>query len=119
MICLYQFGTLKEIAQRITDKVFNPEEVFAFQAWLHREEPFLPEEHEVQSSQTEEDWWNNFSAPTHDALSTTPKFIASDTALTMWDRQPVGEAAAREEGARYKVTYFKDAQYVFSHCHHH
>ena len=37
----------------------------------------------------------------------------------MWDREPVGEAAAREEGARYKFTYFKDAQYVFSRVQHH
>ena len=43
VVCIYQFGTLQEIADKNTAKVFDPATVQAFQAWMHREEPLVPE----------------------------------------------------------------------------
>ena len=40
IVCIYQFSTLEEIADCIKKKLLDPQTVFDFNAWLHREEPF-------------------------------------------------------------------------------
>ena len=117
--CIYQFGTMAEIAQKISDGLFSAESVCDYQAWLHREEPFLPEQHEASKDHLEAAKRQGFAESAHDDMCTTPAYLAEDAAATMWDKPPATEAAARAEGARYKDEYFKDLQYIYSRVQHH
>jgi hypothetical protein len=81
LCCIYQYGNLEEIADRIKDKMFDPASVFEFNAWLHREEPFDLQTHEAMREELEEGWRQRWADPSHNGMSTTPAYIAVDRAV--------------------------------------
>jgi len=119
IVCIYQYSTLQEIAERIKEKLFDPASVLDFHAWLHREEPFNEQAHESVQKRVEDAWWTRFAAREHDAMSQMPTYISQDRAPTMWSDSSHSEQLARLEGDRYKTTYFNDAQFIFSRVQHH
>jgi hypothetical protein len=84
VVCIYQYSTLQEIAERIKEKLFDPASVLDFHAWLHREEPFNEQAHESVQKRVEDAWWTRFAAREHDAMSQMPTYISQDRATTMW-----------------------------------
>ena len=117
--CIYQYGTLQEIAERIKEKLFDPTSVMDFHAWLHREEPLDTEQHDAELERVEDAWRQRFAAREHDAMSQTPAYVADDRTPTMWSATPVSREGALADGRRYKRTYFKDVQFIFSRVQHH
>ena len=77
------------------------------------------EQYDADCDTVEQDWRARFADSKHDALSTTPGYLADDLAPTMWANTEVSETAARAEGKKYTEVYFKDAQFVYSRVQHH
>ena len=44
-VCIYQYGTLQEIADKIAEGLLRVQEVLDYEAWAHKEDPLLPEQH--------------------------------------------------------------------------
>ena len=117
--CMYQFGTLASIAQKISKGLLDPKCVLEYQSWLHEEEPLAPELHEEQKEGLEKEWWSRLADPSHHGMSTTPVYLTEDHAPTMWDEEPVSRDVAVAEGSQYKKPYFEDVQFIFSSVQHH
>ena len=91
-----------------------------YHAWQHREEPFLPEQHEQQREALEAEWYTRWASTDNDGMSQLPRYIAEDTAKTMWSNLGrCSESDAHEEAAEYKKTFEQDAQFIFSRVQHH
>ena len=112
--CIYQYGTLKEIADKIEQKLFDPQTVKAFQAWLHREEPMDAAQHDEEASTMYTEWQQRYAGEQHAALCTTPEYMLDDSARTMWHKDGPSQDEAMTEGATFKRQYFADVQFVFS-----
>ena len=85
VVCMQQFATLHETANKIAAELLDPQDALDYHAWVHREEPFLLEEHVKQRDAMEQAWHGRFAAAENDAMSQLPDYIACDDAATMWD----------------------------------
>jgi hypothetical protein len=120
LVNIYQFGTLKEVALALEQKMLTPENIFDFKAWVSREEHFDHEGHYAQLAHLEQAFQTNYSAPEHNGLCLLPSYIQADTGPTLWDENSaVSTEAATADAKEFKATYEKDAQYVISRRHHH
>ena len=117
--CIYQYGTLIDIANAIRDKLFDPEAVLDFHAWVCREECFREEQHILAQVANEIAWANRYSEPVYNDMSYTPNDMSKDTTETMWSPKPSTLSEALVEGMIYKEIYMQDAQRVASRVQHH
>ena len=116
----YQHKTLLEICALMERNLISMQDITAYQQWMCREDHFNLEEHNAHVETLEDRWNQNNSAPECIGLCQLPAYVANDGARSLWSGShafDLGEAA--EDGAAFKKKYFADAQFIFSHCHHH
>ena len=117
--CIYQYSTLQEIADRIVEKALDPVLVQNYQAWMHKEDPLVPSQHDAFAERVEEEFQHRFAGREHDAMCSTPDYMAEDKTLTMWATGGPTLQQALEEGGVFKKAYLEDAQFIFSRVQHH
>jgi len=116
----YQHKTLQEIAGMIEDALLSLESITAYQSWMCREEHFDQEAHYEHIDALEQHWKENNKARENDGLCQLPTYIRDDGQSSLWSSsEPLTMPEALEDAANFTRSYFKDAQYVFSRCHHH
>ncbi len=117
---VYQYKTLMEIAEMMESNVLQLADITSFQEWTCREDHFDLEGHNAALDVFEKKWNANNSDASCDDLCRLPLYLREDTTRSLWsatDALDINEALL--DGDAYKKVYFADAQYVFSHCHHH
>ena len=119
-VSVYQHKTLQEISTMIEQQLLDPECIYEYQAWLHREEHFFEEEHNAMVPEMEKAWKENFKDISHDSLCQLPPFLRDDHVATLWDGgSNMTCEDALEEAKQYSDTYKKETQFVLSRCQHH
>ena len=78
VVCLYQYSTLQEIAERLEKNMISKEDLAQFQAWFHKEDPPDDEEHAKFEHKVYEEWQSRFASKEHEGLTTVPAFLAED-----------------------------------------
>ena len=116
---VYQHKPLTTIAEMMEKNLLSFEAIASYQSWIHREDHFDHEQHQANLDYFEKEWKDNNRSSDHDGLLQLPAFIREDAVRTMWSQEQPDITAAIADGAEYKKTYFQDAQYVMSRCHHH
>ena len=119
LACIYQYHTLQEIADRIVEKAFDPDLVKSFQAWMHKEDPPEPMQHEAFTERVEQEWQQRFAGQEHDGMCSTPAYMADDEQATMWAPSGPSSQEALADGAKFRRAYMEDAQFMFSRVQHH
>ena len=131
VVCVYQYCTLEEIANKIRDQLVSAQELMNYNEHLHRTDLLDDERYHSFRPHVEAAFDNRFADPSHDAMCVTPAFLAKDAtcnkaycstckgAAPPEYGQDVELRALQEEGAVYRSSYLQDAQYVFSRVQHH
>ena len=128
VVCIYQYGTLEEIAAKIRTQGLGhlrPQSLHAYNDWLHHtkllDEPLYSEFRD----KVEAAFDTRFADTSHDPLCVTPTFIyedaQSDGAQAMEGDEPVWATDVESiiAGHEYKREYSRHAQFVFSRVQHH
>ena len=117
--CIYQFGTLAEIAEKIAQKMLDPRAVVDYHAWLHKEDPFVEEQHQAFKPEVDEQWRQRFADRGHESMCYTPEYMTDDGSQTLWSKMPSTMPEAQADAADFRKAYFGDAQFIFSRVQHH
>ena len=131
VVCIYQYASLREIAERIdkglrlTKDVGLVEDMRKFQEWFHVESPLHAAGHEAYADEAEAQFFDSLRERQHSPLCVTPGFLQEDAD----DLEKETQAAAykdgrkleglQEEGRRFAQDYREHAQFVFSRVQHH
>ena len=131
VVCIYQFGTLREIAEKIRvawDEHKDQTLVHAMRAfheWFHVEKPLDMDLHQRYQSVAEQGLFKGFADETHAPLAQTQAYMQEDaddltkpTLAKAYD-EPDELMALEAEGRKWKQQYLRDAQFVFSRVQHH
>ena len=106
IVCMYQFGTLAEVASRVKERLVSVAECKAYQSWMHKEDPLNDDMHKSFEDQVYEAWQSRFSSREHDGMSVSPQYMAEDTSKGQWSRRsPLSSEAAAAGGERFKEAY--------------
>ena len=101
-------------------KLLSLEEVTTYQAGVCCEDHLNLEEHNAALDVLERRWNANNSDAACDNLCLLPAYVQEDTTRSLWSATDAFDIeTALADGAAFKKAYCDDAQYVFSHCHHH
>ena len=123
LACAYQYGTLKDVAARLSQQSMTADDVKRFNQWLHREDILDDPTYKTMRESAESDWWEGYAQKEHTDMSTTPDYLtkeAQSTNLsTLWSATEAEQQSLIADGARWRKTYFQDAQRVFSRVQHH
>ena len=65
-MCVYQFATLKEIAEKIEDGLLQTRDMKAFQDWYHVERPLDKAAHDAYEPRAEQEFYARQQAPEHE-----------------------------------------------------
>ena len=146
VVCMYQFATLKEIADKIeaglqlvgtdiqgaesSQRIL--EDMKAYQNWYHVERPLHQETHDAYESRAAEEFYARHQASEHTPLSVTPAFLQADAdakgqgslcAESYDEKTPATDPSSmpslEAEGKQFVEEYFLDTQFVFSRVQHH
>ena len=118
-VCIYQYGTLQEIADKIANGLLQVQEVLDYQAWMHREDSLVPEQHEEFLPRADSEWRSRYASREHDSMCQVPSHLSAAPPATAWTSQDVTLDEALAEGQAWKDAYFKDVQFIFSRVQHH
>ena len=102
------------------NNLLHLDDITSFQDWACHEDHFDLEEHNQALDVLEKRWNANNSDTACDDLCRLPAYIHNDSTRSLWsttDAFDINEALT--DGSEFKKLYLADAQYVFSHCHHH
>ena len=87
---------------------------------LRCEDHFDLDEYNAALEDLERRWNANNSDPACDKLCRIPAYIHQDSTRSLWSTENAFDIdTALTDGATFKKNFFHDAQFVFSHCHHH
>ena len=120
VVCMYQYGTLQDIAEKFETGLVECKAVLDYQSWLHREDVLDVEEHAAYDDQhAATEFGKRFAGPEHHRLAQTPRYLVEDvftqhSESTLWSEQPATPEASVEEGRVFKAKYFQDVQFVFN-----
>jgi hypothetical protein len=120
--CMYQYGTLAEVAQRIQSNLSLFQDLLVYNEVLHKTDIIDKEVYDEFRPRVEEAFQNRFEAAEHDALCSIPRYLAQEAGActnNVLGSPGISVAAIEEEGALFRAEYLKDAQYVFSRVQHH
>ena len=125
VVCVYQYGTLQEVAEKISNGFLDVKSFTTYNDWLHHTDVLDEGQHTDFKERVDEEFDKRFAGREHDAMCTTPAYLAddasSDARATLADAH-AGSAemeTLETEGASYRKAYLQDAQYVFSRVQHH
>ena len=126
VVCVYQFGTLKDIAERVEAGLLSTRSMVSFQDWFHVERSLDDHAHEAYGNRAEQDFFDRFKAEEHRPLAVIPAFLAEDAAAGAEGslsaetyRNPSSLRVLEEEGKQFLRSYYADAQFVFNRVQHH
>ncbi|HIE68948.1 MAG TPA: hypothetical protein EYP98_01630, partial [Planctomycetes bacterium] len=126
IVCAYQYGTLKEVAAKIEQGLISLQSCVDYNSHLHESDLLDSDMHAEFVDRVEEEKAKSFAGAEHDAMCTTPAYLAED-ALGQGHRATLAEAYEQpdlleqlvEDGGVFRTEYLRDAQYVFSRVQHH
>ena len=118
-VCIYQYGTLQEIADKIAEGLLRVQEVLDYEAWAHKEDPLLPEQHAEFLPRAESEWRSRYASREHDRMSQVPAHLSAAPPDTAWTSKILTLHDAVKEGQAWKHSYFQDVQFIFSRVQHH
>ena len=115
-----------EIADKINKGFLDPKHCVEYNQHLHQTDLLDADVHAAFRDRVEEEKAKSFAGSEHDALCTTPSYLAEDALgarkhLTLVDVLE-GRATIQDlegDAAAYRKQYLQDAQYVFSRVQHH
>ena len=119
LCCVHQYMMLTEIRDLVERDLLDPQSIMDFNSWLHCEEPPDLDTYEQLLPRVDEMFHTRFAGKEHDDMSQMPKYLAQDTASTMWMDKSISREQARVEGSSFKQKYLRDAQRIFSRVQHH
>jgi hypothetical protein len=125
VVCIYQFESLYEIAQKIQDGMLATKDMKDFHEWQHVERPFDSEMHKAYVGEAEKNFFEGHKAPEHAPLCQTPAFLQEDAdqrngnTLSAAYSNPELLPQIEREGEEFAQQYRQDAQFVFSRVQHH
>ena len=106
----YQHKSLKEIVHLMKENVLAFQDILDFHGHVCREEHFDQRGHEADLERLETKWNKHNQAEECDTLCQLPSYIMKDTSRTLWDKEPISQTAAQEDGDTFKQHYHADAQ---------
>ena len=132
VVCVYQYGTLKEVADKIKQAAMSLNELTAYNSHLHQTDIMDAAHYNAFRPHMEAEFDKRFADPPHDAKCATPGFIADDAQCNMKHCVICGPnstaaqtyetatdmEALQKDGAVYRQKYMQDAQFVFSRVQH-
>ena len=117
---VYQHKTLLEITRMMEENLLSVGDVTDYQEGVCREDHFDLDQHNSALPELEQSWNENNKGPSCDSLCALPAYIQQDGVRSQWSvARPLSAVEALADGAAFKASYQRDAQHVFSHCHHH
>ena len=128
VVCIYQYGTLEEIAAKIEASGLGHLSTDAFHAyneWLHCMDILDSELYTAFRDKVEAAFDTRFADLIHDPLCVTPAFIYDDAkaigAATEAQRKEkwTTDVESLIDGSEYRKKYLRHAQFVFSRAQHH
>ena len=127
IVCAYQYGTMKEIEEKIHERKLTVDKWKQYNTWLHHEDTFDALQHQDFVPKVESAFFDRFRAPEHDGLSQVPTYLtedarlqsSADTLSVSSALKPVERKALYKDGEVFLKQYKQDLQYVFSRVQHH
>ena len=131
VVCIYQYSTLREIAEEIESAWTKYKDDTLVQSmkeynnWFHVERPLDPETYKEYKDVAEQHFFSGFADRQHAPLSQTPAFLQNDADCkekSTWTElcsQPELLQEREAEGHHFVQQYLRDAQFVFSRVQHH
>ena len=122
VVCVYQYGTLEDVADKIKEGFLDVKSCYAFNENLHRSDVLDGEVYEDFLPRVDGEFEQRYANQEHDAMCTTPEYIVDDSQHRNATHVSTAKAdltAVEAEGASYRRAYFRDAQYIFSRVQHH
>ena len=117
---IYQFKTLAEIADLMSNNLVTLEDITDFQDWICHEDILDADAHKAVLAEREEQWQESNSDTRCHTLCSYPMYLKQETKDSLWSkRAPCSHQTALVEGSIWKRAYMKDAEQIFSFCHHH
>ena len=83
VVCVYQYGTLKEVADRIKQAAMTLNELTAYNSHLHQTDIMDADHYNAFRPHVEDEFDKRFANRSHDAMCVTPSFIADDAHCNM------------------------------------
>ena len=77
-VCVHQYGTLQEVAEKISHGFLNVKNFTTYNDWLHHTDVFDEEQHSEFRERVDEEFDKRFAGRQHDAMCTTPAYLADD-----------------------------------------
>ena len=120
--CMYQYGTLADVARRIEANRSIFEDILKYSEVLHRTSIIEKEVYDEFRPRVEGAFQERFASEEHDDMCTIPKYIGKEISAS--DVLVLGTADVsledlQLEGAAFRRNYLRDAQYIFSRVQHH
>ena len=128
VVCIYQYGTLEEIASKIQTDGFGHLSVDNFHAyndWLHRTDVLDQAVYDEFRGKVEAAFDTRFAGSSHDPLCVTPAFVYEDAMAGGAQTHGEGhetwttDVQSLIDGLEYRRLYLRHAQFVFSRVQHH
>ena len=130
VVCVYQYCTLEEIAQKIRDQLLSAEDLTRYNEHLHKTDILDDDAYKAFRPHVEAAFDARFADPSHDGMCATPAYLARGATCTGVNCSACKRTAPtygedvelrvlQEEGTTFRRSYVKDAQFVFSRVQHH
>ncbi len=81
-ICAYQYGTLKDVAARLSQQSMTADIVKRFDQLLHYEDILEDPTYETMRESADSDWREGYVQKEHTDLSTTPDYLTKEAQST-------------------------------------
>ena len=78
VVCVYQFGSLADVAKRLQDGLIKTQAMKDFQDWFHVEKPLSPKLHASYEKKAADEFWDRHRSAEHTPLSVVPGFLDED-----------------------------------------
>ena len=82
VVCVYQYGTLKEVADKIRAKLLEKEDVMKYNNHMYRSETLDDASYEAFRPHVEAAFDNRFADRSHNGMCATPSYLAQDAACS-------------------------------------
>ena len=131
VVCIYQYSTLRTIADKIEHAWNNNKDASLVHAmkvyheWLHVEKPLDMEMYTACKNVAEEHFFSGFAASQHTPLCQTPAYLQDDADRkdkSIWTKlcaEPEQLAEQESEGRNFAQQYMRDCEWVSSRVQHH
>eukprot|EP00973_Karenia_brevis_P000609 86384-Karenia_brevis.AAC.1 len=124
IVCIYQYVSLRDIADKLSEQLLSVQELKTYQSWMHCEDILDEKVHASFLSRVEDEWRNRFSDKEHHDLCVLPQYAVADSLKhSMMNITAVKSDEDMQhlvlDGQEWNAQYKADVQRVFSRVQHH